>query len=341
VFDFTWMNLIRVIAGAGSYLVPVAVMALTVRLEWLCAGLVLLRAASVLAYWLRCRRHFRMHGDRPLLDAGLARTLLGYGGWITVSNIVSPVMANLDRFLVAGAISVVLAGYYSSSQEVVIRFQIIPAAILSVLFPAIARSHASDPARAGDIFIRGTQYVTYALLPLAAACVLFAHEGLRLWMGPELADHAFRIMQVLAIGSFVNCLALNPFTFLQGIGRPDVTAKIHLVELPLYLGLLWVLTTRWGVTGVAVAWSVRMALDLVVLLVATQRVAPAMSAFVRRAAGRMVVPVAMLTALLALDGTGLRSAALAAVAALSAWALVREWRSGEIRLHETEPKAAA
>jgi len=49
----------------------------------------------------------------------------------------------------------------------------------------------------------------------------------------------FACLQWLAVGVFINSLAYVPFSLLQGVGRPDLTATLHLIELPLYLGLLW------------------------------------------------------------------------------------------------------
>jgi O-antigen/teichoic acid export membrane protein len=332
VFDFAWINIIRIVLGIGTYLVPVLVMVLAVRLDWICAALVLLRVVGCLAYYIRCRFFFSLEGSRKLVSVTVAKRLMGYGGWITISNLMSPFMAYLDRFLVAGAISVALAGYYATSQEIVTKLQIIPSAILAVLFPAISRSHASSPERAGDIFFRGTQYVTFVLLPLAATIVLFAREGLELWFGHEFATQSYRVAQIMTVGSFINCLAFNPFFFLQGIGRPDITAKIHVIELPVYLLMLWLLMTRWGVIGVALAWSFRMVLDLTILTFATSRQSAVMREIIGRAVPRFIWPIAALASLLLIQSVAVKSLALLAIAALSTWAIWTEWQSGHIVL---------
>jgi len=338
VFDFAWINLIRTLAGIGTYLVPAVIALFSVRLDLICAALVLLRILSCLGYYVRCRIFFSARRSPKLIDLTVAKRLVGYGGWITVSNLMSPFMAYLDRFLVAGVISVALAGYYSTSQEIVTKFQIIPAAVLSVLFPAISRSHDSSPERAGDIFFRGTQYVTFALFPLAAAVLLFAREGLGLWFGQEFASQAYLVAQILTIGSFINCLAFNPFSYLQGIGRPDITAKIHVIELPVYLLLLWLLMTRWGVTGVAVAWSARMLLDLAILSFATARQSSIMRELIARAVPRLLWPIAALASLIFIQALAAKAVALLAIATVSAWALLTEWQSGSIVLLEAETR---
>ena len=63
----------------------------------------------------------------------------------------------------------------------------------------------------------------------------------------------------------IKSLALIPFTLIQGLGRPDVTAKFHLLELPLYAGLLWFLVSRMGIAGAALAWTLRTTLDAILM----------------------------------------------------------------------------
>lgn len=334
VFDFAWINVIRIVVGIGTYLVPVLVIRFSLRLDWICAGLVVLRAIGCVAYYVRCRFMFNLRGSLKSADIGLAKRLMGYGGWITVSNLISPLMAYLDRFIVAAALSLALAGYYATSQEIVTKLQIVPGALLAVLFPAISRSHESFPERAGTLFFRGAQFVTFTLLPVSAALLLFAREGLVLWFGNEFATASFRFTQILTIGAFINCLAFNPFYYLQGIGRPDITAKTHLVEVPLYLIVLWLLIGRLSVIGVAIAWTFRMMLDLTILTVAASRQASVMRDIVGRTVPRFVWPSVVLFVLLFIQPVAIKAVALIVVTALSGFMIWNEWRSGQIVLDE-------
>ena len=66
----------------------------------------------------------------------------------------------------------------------------------------------------------------------------------------------------------INSLAYVPYNLLQGIGRPDLTAKFHLLEVPLHVGLTWFLVTKFGLPGAALAWGLRVSLDFLLLIVA-------------------------------------------------------------------------
>jgi O-antigen/teichoic acid export membrane protein len=94
-----------------------------------------------------------------------------------------------------------------------------------------------------------------------------AHEGITLWLGVEFADNSSFVLQWLAVGVFINSIAQIPFALVQGAGRPDLTAKMHLIELPFYLLTLWWLLGVYGIKGAAIAWVVRAIIDTLILFV--------------------------------------------------------------------------
>ena len=63
----------------------------------------------------------------------------------------------------------------------------------------------------------------------------------------------------------INSLAFVPFGFIQAAGRPDLTAKLHLLELAPYLGLLWLGMVQFGLQGVAMVWTGRVAVDAIAM----------------------------------------------------------------------------
>jgi O-antigen/teichoic acid export membrane protein len=112
------------------------------------------------------------------------------------------------------------------------------------------------------------------MFPLALLIVALARQGLDLWLGPEFAEHGTRVLQLLTVGVLVNSLAQFPSSLVQGAGRPDLTAKLHLVELPLYLGAVWWVTRNFGIEGTAAVWSARVMVDAAVLFRMARGVLP-------------------------------------------------------------------
>jgi O-antigen/teichoic acid export membrane protein len=193
------------------------------------------------------------------------------GSWMTLSNIIGPIMVNLDRFIIGGMLSVGAAAYYVVPCEVITRLLVLPVAIVAVLFPAFSSSFASDPRRTAALFGRSLKYIFLILFPVLLVALVFAREALTVWLGPVFAGHSFRMLQWFAVGALLNGLAQIPFTLIQGIGRADLAAKMHLLELPLFLFATYLLIHRYGLIGAAMAWTARAAFDAAVLFALSAR----------------------------------------------------------------------
>ena len=63
----------------------------------------------------------------------------------------------------------------------------------------------------------------------------------------------------------INSFAQAPFALLQATRRADLTAKLHLIELPLYALMILALGRAFGVAGVALAWTLRVSVDTLLL----------------------------------------------------------------------------
>ncbi len=273
---FGWVNAIRVPAGILTFAAPLAATLWSGSLVALAVSLVLMRVAAFAAHWMACRRLSPALLGLARPQGVAAREMLGYGAWLTVSNVVGPLMVYIDRFVIAGLLAVSWVAYYSAPYELVTRLWLIPAALTGVLFPAMA---AASPERLAALYRTGTKAVLIAVFPLALVATVFAEDWLQAWLGPQFAAHGARVAQLLCLGAAVNCLAYLPFTLLQARGRADLTAKLHLAELPVYLLVLWALVGHWGIEGAAAAWALRCTADAAALfLFAGRAVRPGFTA---------------------------------------------------------------
>jgi O-antigen/teichoic acid export membrane protein len=74
-------------------------------------------------------------------------------------------------------------------------------------------------------------------------------------------------LKCLIIGVFIHSLARFIWYFIQAAGRPDLVARLHLAELPLYLAAAYFLIQQYGIDGAAVAWMLRASIDFILLLI--------------------------------------------------------------------------
>ncbi len=245
---------------------PLFVLLFSYSLEWLVGALVLSRLWGAITFLVVALRHL----DRPFrgpffLRNGL-RAFVSYSLWQSVTNIVSPIMENADRFII-GALSVLSAvAYYATPSEIIKRLLILSLSLGRTTFPIFS---AAGIKQRTYVYVKYSKYLMLILAPLSGSILVFASDVLYLWLGTSFAQESSHVLQILAVGLLVNSLAILPFFLIQGSGRPDITAKFHLLELPFYLLLLWVGIQHWGINGAALAWTTRAGADFVLLTLYT------------------------------------------------------------------------
>jgi O-antigen/teichoic acid export membrane protein len=272
---FDLITALRIPTGVFTFVGPLLVLPFSSSLVPVVGILVAGRFLGCLGHLLVCFRVIPELRQRVAWHSASVGPLLQFGGWMTVTNIVGPLMVTLDRFLIAGLISVTAVAYYATPYEVVTKILLIPAAVVGVMFPAFSASFVKDQAKAALLYERSVKYILLALFPVILLIVVLAQNGLSLWLGADFAQHSTRVVQWFALGVLANSLALVPFSFVQGVGRPDLTAKLHLLELPIYLGMLLWLIRADGIEGAAIAWSGRTVFDALALFLMARRFLPA------------------------------------------------------------------
>lgn len=200
---------------------------------------------------------------------GLSK-LLRFGSWVTVSQLVSPLLVYLDRVLIASFVSLGAVTFYTVPFEAMSRLRIIPSALVGTLYPAFSERSREDHRRSlDDLYERSVRYLLLLLLPGTLYLLVLGPDLLGIWMGTSFASQTTSVLQILAFGVLVNALAFVPYSLLQALGRPDLTGMFHLLELPVYVGLCIFLIPRWGIAGAALASTVRFAFDAALLFWAT------------------------------------------------------------------------
>jgi O-antigen/teichoic acid export membrane protein len=198
--------------------------------------------------------------------------LLTIGGWTGISNIISPLLTYLDRFIVGGLLTLQAVAFYVTAYDMVTRLSMLPLALMGAVFPVSSGLKLGDEqtARLFNACTRVLLFVSFCILfPL----FILAEPVFSLWISPDFATHAAPIFKILCIGILFNMVAQAPVVFIFSVGHPKWLSVLHLIELPIFLTLIWWATSTYGVIGTAVAATTRYAIDaLLVYEIARRKV---------------------------------------------------------------------
>ena len=274
----------RITLTTATYVVPVAILPLSSNVATIVVALAIARVLVLATGWV-----FLTRRDVPAFGfAGStrksARDLLAQGAWMTVSGVVSPILTFLDRWFVAVLVSVSALGYYTVPMELGQRLLVIAAGIAGVLFPLFARE-GGNSTRTLTGYRQSLGAIIVLVVPITFIVGCGAEELLRVWVGDAFAREGATTLRIVAVGILTNSAARVPFTLLQSAGKSRLTAAIHLAELPVYLIIVWQLTKSYGLAGAAAAWTIRVTIDLICMLIAAGRITSELASACARVGG--------------------------------------------------------
>lgn len=262
---FGLINIIRVILGISTFLIPLLVIIFTNFLYWIVCFLIIIRIFVWSLYMVQCFRINNKLKSEIRISLKKFKPVFRFSIWITIANIVGPVIAYSDRFLIGFIISASAVAYYATPYEIITKLLIIPSSLVAVLFPMFSASYFNNPEVSKKMLKRGLKFIFLILYPVIFLIISFAHEGIKLWLGLKFANNSSFILQFLAIGILMNSISLIPNNFFQGIGKPKIPTIVNLIELPFYIIIMWFAIKIKGINGAAFVYMIMASIDAIIM----------------------------------------------------------------------------
>ncbi len=255
--------------------------------------------AVLLAIYLAAIGELHLRPTRAALRIKPLREMLGFGGFMLLSNISGTVLLNVDTLLVGTKLSLAAAGIYIIATNISTALVLPFRALYKTAFTLIAEYwKEGDMAKMADFYRRSTRINTLLGCYLALGIGLNLNFIYGLIHRPEYAVGTTAVLLLLA-GRLVDgitgvngiIVATSPRYRFDLVFNASLAAAV--------VGLNWVLIPRFGLAGAALAYCVAL-----VSINATR------TWFVWRSYG-----------LQPFDGSIVRILTVAAVAGLAAWAM--------------------
>jgi len=256
---------LNVISSSGTILfqvLPLVAAALwSNNLSILLPVAIFARVITFIALGIACRRHVSRNYS-VTFDFQRAKKLLRFGGWVTITSFVGPMMVIMDRFIIGALSGAKTVTYYTVPFQLAERTTVIANALTTALFPRFAIEGEEK-----DMLLAKKSLCILLLIitPPIIIFILLMGPILSWWINDDFSKAAALPGQIILLGFWANSLARVPYAQLQARGRPDIVAKCHLAELLPYLVLLYICLDYWGLPGAALAFSVRAAFDFILL----------------------------------------------------------------------------
>jgi len=187
----------------------------------------------------------------PGWDTGMARQLIGYGGYLGAADVVNLALLNVDYILVGHVLGPYVLGLYSLAYRICFMpYLSISTVVNGAVFPYYCRLPTvyAKARTAENVF----SLITVLTVPWCVGLVLFANDIVLL--GTKWAPAAGAV-RFLSIYAFFLSMILTALKVLKVVGRTDLVFFCRLLHLALLTGLL-AGTIHAGITVVALDQAV-------------------------------------------------------------------------------------
>ena len=262
---FDLINIVNMPVAIATFILPLIGVFLGFSLWGIALQLLILKFISLLAWLFICLCRFHLFRHRIILKKETLICLFSFGGWVTVTSLIIPIFISSERFFIGVFSTLSNVTYYAAPYEVATRLWIIPGSLSVILFPAFSLLKGKNAHEHINVIFRSsTKYFIILIGLVVVIMAFFAHDILRIWLGSDFAQRSTLVFQILLLSFLVGSLASIPFNLIHGIGRPDIMAKLYILELLIYLPFVFFMVRHWGINGAAIACTIRTLLEMLI-----------------------------------------------------------------------------
>jgi O-antigen/teichoic acid export membrane protein len=189
--------------------------------------------------------------------------MFSYGARLYVGKISNMANVEIGTVLLAFLAPQAEIGFFATASRLVKLVETVPQALTITLFPRMA----ADPEGKKVLVMRSARVVLVLCGIILLFLALFATPLVRIVFSPAFLP-VVPLVRILAMGSFVYCMARVFFSYLLATDHPGLASIPVTLGAVVNVGLLWWLLPIMGVTAAAWAMSVNYFVSSAILLIA-------------------------------------------------------------------------
>ncbi len=261
--NFLAMNLLAITGGTLAQLLPLTVAALGhVSLGWLVPAALGAHLITFAINFSYCRRHLPLR-LKPHFHPEHLKPLFSYGGWVSVMSIMAPLLVTIDRMVIGALAGAKAVAFYTVPYSIVTKLMALSRSLHSAIFPRLASAQEHE---ANMLVEKSSRALLAVMTFMVLVLIPVIHPFLILWVGSDFATQAQGIGEVILLGVLINSIVIPHHSWLMAKSRVRAITLVYLIQIPFYFFFLWFGLSYLGVIGAALAWTVRILMDTVLLL---------------------------------------------------------------------------
>lgn len=266
--SFKEANICKIFSGSTLFFVPLL---LVVFFE--SVTIAEISAYLVVSRYIALGMYFKYVGSFKLSSGGsrVIEASSRYIFWAAISGFFATMFIYGDRFIVAGYLSADDLSIYIASQDILIRFLLLPWSMVVVLMPVFS-AVKQDKLEAKRLYAKQSLMVIWLALAFLVGVALLAVFGTPYLASYGIPNETNMVVLIQGVGIFFCSLSQLPLVYLYARGRPRMITSIFVLEAMLYLLVAPAIFEHFGVIGASFVWSSRLIIESALLNICARRV---------------------------------------------------------------------
>jgi len=180
----------------------------------------------------------------------------GFGNQMNLLGFLALLINSVDRILITRFLHLGAVGLYEIGRKLPNIGLMLPSSIAGTVMPAASHLEgSSQQEKLKQVYLAATRYLMILSSIPYAFLILFAHRIIEVWVGRGYIE-SVHVMQVLAIGTFINLFTGIGTACVRGIGKPRYEIQYTALSAGIILATAPFLIHTMGIIGAAVAYSI-------------------------------------------------------------------------------------
>jgi lipopolysaccharide exporter len=181
------------------------------------------------------------------------KSLMNFGGWIFLTSLVAMAGNYGLRVVISRQLGAEGLGlYFIAVQLAYLPNEIANEAVGAVAFPLFARLQGNI-SQATRVFRALFSGLAATLYPVCAMLIVLAPALIHDILGPEWAGTE-QVIRVLSLVVMIGIFGEVTVSVFKGFGQPYRITLLEVIQSSIAIAFVWILTSRFGLVGSALAW---------------------------------------------------------------------------------------
>lgn len=254
-------NLAKIFSGVTLFIFPLTVFIMTSSIASVGGALLLSRVTSLFFYiWVTQKDTNLMVF---IVDKTIIKNIISYSFWAAISGFFATLFIYGDRFIVAGYISAAELSVYIASQDVLIRYLLLPWSLSIVLVPYFATD--TYVTKYSKLYKKTKNKIILMTVIFCMVSIPITYFLIPYYIGDELIYSTQKVLLILIFGVVFAAFSQLPLLYLYAKNKAKLISFIFIGEGLAYIAFSPFIFSNYGVLGAALLWTMRLFVELILL----------------------------------------------------------------------------